>query len=144
MNGKKSGPTDEEFMEITMKYYRVKAERKMTNGERKHVEKFKYLGAETFLSYYPKFGGLSEEEGDKQMKEVMVPEINSSGEEDEVTYKRKIWINEMRRDIFKKNGSEKKKATVRRNNLILKIIRRSCIYWPIDKSMIVERNEISI
>lgn len=62
----------------------------MPNGKRHYDAEFKYLEAETFLSDYQKFCGLSEEEEYKEIKEAMVPEINSSSKEKEVKYKRPI------------------------------------------------------
>lgn len=66
MKGNNSGRTDEELMEMALKYYRVKLGRTMPIGERKDGEQFKFLDAENFLSDYPKFGGLSEEEEEEK------------------------------------------------------------------------------
>lgn len=108
MKGNNSGRTDEELMEMTMTYYKFKAGRTMPNGERKDSAEFKYMEAATFLSDYPKFGGISEEEEDKAIKGAMQPEINSSSKEDEGKYKRPKGVKAMRREVFKKKGIEKK------------------------------------
>lgn len=62
MKRNNSGCIDEELMEMKMTYYIIKEEIKMQNVERKDGTEFKYLETVTFLSDYPKFGGLSEEE----------------------------------------------------------------------------------
>lgn len=69
---------------MTMSYNKVNSLITMPDGVRNKAAELNYKQAASFLSLYPKFGGLSEDENIKTIKDFLTSEINISIKNDEV------------------------------------------------------------
>ena len=106
--GNNSGRTEEELIEMTMTLYKVKGGRILPNGERKDCVEFKYVDAARYLADYPKFGGITEEEEGRAIKDAMKPGGTSPSKDEDVPYKRPKGVKTQRREQFKIKVNERK------------------------------------
>lgn len=80
-NKPRSGSTEVDIEELTMRLYCARAGRKDSNGHDVYALPFKYVEAANFLASHPKFGGRSEADEKRLRDSAMGREESGDGED---------------------------------------------------------------